>query len=140
MSGHALEVLEFERVLGRVAQRASSDLGRERVRTLRPRIVRDEIARELARVSATTRFLEGHPDWALGAVPDVRETLRRLAVEGAVLDPGELYRVAEVLSTSRSLRLELLSSEGRFPELATVADDLVDLPKTEEAIRRSIDA
>ncbi|MDH3422433.1 MAG: endonuclease MutS2, partial [Gemmatimonadota bacterium] len=140
MSGHALEVLEFERVLERVAHYASSDLGRLSVRALRPGIDRDEIVRELARVSATARFLEEHPDWALGSVPDVREALKRLAVEGAVLEPVELYRFGEVLSTSQSLRLELQSPDEGYPELATVADALVDLPRIEEAIGRSVDA
>ena len=71
MSGHALEVLEFERVLERVARRASSELGRERVRALRPCARREDIVRELGRVASVMRFLEEHPDWSLGALPDV---------------------------------------------------------------------
>ena len=52
MRQHALDVLEFERVLERVARRASSELGRDRVRALRPGTERAGIVRELARVAA----------------------------------------------------------------------------------------
>ena len=72
MNDHALEVLEFERVLERVARRASSELGRDRVRSLRPRSDRDAIVRELARVDATVRFRGERPDWGLGPIPDAR--------------------------------------------------------------------
>ena len=140
MSGHALEVLEFERVLERVARRASSELGRARVRALRPSFDRDEIVRELGRVAATVRFQEERPDWGLGSIPDVREPLRRLAVEGAVFDPLELHRVGELLSTSRLLRLELLQREAGVPELQHIADGLVDLLQLEEAITKSVDS
>jgi DNA mismatch repair protein MutS2 len=140
MSRHALEVLEFERVLERVARRASSELGRERVRSLRPRRERDDVERELARVSATMRFEEERPEWALGAIPDVRDTLERLAAEGALLEPMDLFRIGELLGTSRLLRHELGSREGGFPELETIFDALVELRPIEDSIAKSVDA
>ena len=57
MSLHALEVLEFERVLERVAGRASSEAGRRRILSLRPATDPDEVERELGRVAATIRFV-----------------------------------------------------------------------------------
>jgi DNA mismatch repair protein MutS2 len=140
MSRHALEVLEFERVLERVARRASSEPGRDRVRALRPRTERHEIVRELARVAATMRFQDERPDWGMGPVHDASDSLRRLAAEGAVLDPGELYRLGELLTTSRLLRSELSSRAERFPELGTIHEALVDREVVEEVIRRSVDA
>jgi DNA mismatch repair protein MutS2 len=140
MSGHALEVLEFERVLERVARRASSDLGRERVRALGPREERADVVRELGRVTATMRFREEKPEWALGPVPDVRETLKRLAAAGALLEPAEIFRLGELLATSRLLRQELRSREDRFPELGSISDALVDMLPLEESILRSVDA
>jgi len=140
MSGHALEVLEFGRVLERVARRASSELGRERVRALRPRSERDEVVRELARVAATLRFQEERPDWGLGPVPDVREPLQRLSAAGVVFEPLELHRVGELLSTSRLLRLELLQRGVSVPELYQIAERLVDHSQLEEALWRSVDA
>jgi len=139
MSRHALEVLEFERVLERVAQRASSDLGRDRVLALEPRADRESVVRELARVAAVMQFQEQHPEWGLGPVPDVRETLKRLGADGALLEPLELHRVGVLLETSRLLRRELRGREAPIAELATVADALVDLEPLEQALSRSVD-
>ena len=50
MNPHALSVLEFHRVLEKVAARAQSPLGRERVRELRPRRDTPMVQAELARV------------------------------------------------------------------------------------------
>lgn len=140
MSGHALEVLEFERVLERVARRASSELGRDRVRSLRPRSDRDAIVRELARVDATVRFQGERPDWGLGPIPDVRESIKQLTAEGAVLEPVQLHYIGELLSTSRSLRDELRSGDAAFPELATISEAVIELPALEQAIAKSVDA
>ncbi len=140
MSGHALEVLEFERVLDRVARRASSELGRERVRSLRPRVQREEIVRELGRVAAVMRFREARPDWALGPVPDVGAALGRLATQGAVLEAAELHGLGVLLATSRLLRAELAARAADLAEIASVQARLVDLRAPEEAIMRSVDS
>jgi DNA mismatch repair protein MutS2 len=139
MSHHALEVLEFERVLERVAQRASSELGKERVRSLRPRVDRDPIVAELGRVAAVMRVHESKPDSALGPIPDVTSGLAQLTTAGAVLAPKELYDLGTLLSTSRGLRADLVSV-GDLPELAAIRERLVELREPEEAIVRSVDA
>jgi DNA mismatch repair protein MutS2 len=140
MSAHALEVLEFERVLERVARRASSEPGRRRVLDLRPRKSPDDIARELARVAAVMRFLEVRPRWALGPVPDARGDLAQLAVEGSVLEAHQIARLGVLLVTSRALAAELGALEPRAPELAPIAARLVELEPLEQAITRSVDA
>jgi DNA mismatch repair protein MutS2 len=139
MNDHALEVLEFERVLGRVARRAASEAGRARVLGLRPRVDPSGVSRELARVAATMRFVEDAPSWAPGPIPDVREELAALDVDGAVLDPIGLHRLGVVLSSSRLLARELESRAEPYPELGTVSDRLVDLPSLVGAIQRCVD-
>lgn len=140
MSAHALEVIEFGRVLERVARRASSEPGRRRVLALRPRAVAADVARELARVAAVMRFLEERPAWALGPVPDVEGDLALLGVEGAVLEGASLHRIGVLLATARALRAELASPGPPAPELAALAARLVAMRDHEEAILGSVDA
>ena len=52
MNSHALSVIEFPRTLALIAERATSPLGAERVRELRPVTDRAAIEREHARVAA----------------------------------------------------------------------------------------
>lgn len=139
MNGHALDVLEFERVLDRVAQRASSEPGRARIRSLRPSADLDTVRRELERVSAAQRFVEERPEWAPGVIPDVRDELAQLKVDGAVLEPMGLHRLGTLLATSRSVKRALAGGEDAYPELSGIAERLVELKELEEVLGRSVD-
>ena len=107
MNEHALRVLELDAALERVAGRASSALGRERVRRLRPGAESERIASELAAVAETAIFLEDRPNWAPAELPDAREALRLLGVDGSVLDPHQLHGIGTLLQSGRLLRTEL---------------------------------
>ncbi len=107
---------------------------------LRPRHDYEDVRRELARVAAVLRFQEEGPEWDLGPVPDLREALDRLAVDGALFEPAELWRVGQMLATSRLLRSELREREEPVTELASLVEALVDLRPIEDALTRSVDA
>ena len=139
MSGHALEVLEFERALQRVADRASSSLGRERTLALRPVADRAAVVRELARVASVVRFVEERPDWGPGPIPDVRAALARLGVGGAVLEALDLHRIGVLLGSSRLLGRELAARAELHPELTSLRELLLERPDLEEAIARCVD-
>ena len=143
MSAHALAVLEFERVLDHVAERAASVAGKRRVRALRPRSGRADVARELERVRAVMVFQEERPDWGMPVVPDVDDAIRRLAVEGAVLESLELHRLGVLLHSSRALGRELarpdVAEAGGGP-LGPLRDALVDMEELEREMDRTVDA
>ncbi|HEV7586840.1 MAG TPA: hypothetical protein VGO40_01825, partial [Longimicrobium sp.] len=90
MNPHALAVLEYREALDLVARFASSELGGGAVRALQPSADPGWIAPELERVDQMRAFLGGDTGWSMAPVPDVREGVRRLRVEGSVLEAGEL--------------------------------------------------
>ena len=94
MSEHALTVLDFHRALEHVAGRATSEAGREAVRSMRPRTDRMWVKRELTRVSETQAFLDARSTWSVPEIPDCVPLFELLAVEGSVLDfpkrPGRI--------------------------------------------------
>src|SRR4051812_11160244 len=101
MNSHALNVLEFPRTLGLVAERATSPLGAERVRSLMPGTDREEIEREHSRVAAVRSLLSADEPWHLHAVPDARSALTRLRVERASLAAADLLALGSLLRSSR---------------------------------------
>ncbi len=111
MNRHALAVLEFDAALGLVAGHASSALGAERVRELRPRTERDWIEREHSRVTAMRSMVDGDAAWHPQQLHDIRGALSRLRVEGASLSAAELLGVRKVLTASR-LSAESFKSDG----------------------------
>ena len=140
MSEHALEVLEFGRVLECVAARAGSDLARDRVLALRPETDPATIARELGRVGAAMRFVEEDPDWGMPPIPDLTNTLEQLTAEGVVLEPTQLHGAGVLLNSSRRLSSEFDARDGRYPELLTITEMLVSRREIEDAIGRCVDA
>src|SRR5258706_10158092 len=104
MNSHALNVIEFPRTLALISERATSPLGGERVRALRPATDREAIEREHARVAAVRSLLSAEEPWHLHGVPDARSALTRLRVEGASLPAVDLLVLRNLLRSSRVTR------------------------------------
>lgn len=142
MNSHALTVIEFPRTLALISERATSPLGAERVRELRPITDRDAIEREHARVAAVRSLLSAEEPWHLHGVPDARAALPRLRVEHASLGAGELLLLAKLLRSSRITR-DSLRGERASPIVSAVLAPQIDLlvanKSIEETIERAID-
>lgn len=139
MNRHALQVLEFDRVLALVAERASSGPGAARVRTLHPIPLRDVAERELARVAAMRALVEGDTPFRLEAIPDCSAALTRLAIPGSVLDARALLDVGVLLRSSRLVKAALRDPERPAAARAMLAADaeaLCEAPEGEQAIGR----
>jgi DNA mismatch repair protein MutS2 len=139
MNSHALEVLGYRDALAVVGGLASSPLGRAAVTELRPSTDPDWITGELANVSELMGVLTRDEGWGLPTIPDLREPLRRLRVEGSVLDADELRGAAILLTSSRAARRSLVALREQVPRLAVEAEALADLPAVAATVERAID-
>ncbi len=142
MNQHALVVLEFDAALSLVAGHASSSLGSERVRELRPRNDRAWIEREHARVSAMKAIAEGDASWHPQQLVDARPALSRLRVEGASLSAPELLGMRTLLRASRltgeSFRDEKIAPVS-LAMLRPEVDALIIARSEEKALDTAID-
>lgn len=149
MNAHALSVLEFGRALDAVAARAGSPMARDRILALMPGTDRERIRARLARVSEARMVLEARPDWAPPPIPDARDALETLGVEGSALDPSELLSVRRLLQASRELAAGLTraiddiaeSAGGPVPlqTLRALLPRLPENPGLEEEIDGTVD-
>lgn len=101
MNEHALRVIEFPSALELIAGRASSALGAERIREASPTSDREFLVREHSRVAAVRSLIEDKLAWTPQSIPDIRQALVRLRVEGASLSAADLLAVANLLRSSR---------------------------------------
>jgi DNA mismatch repair protein MutS2 len=142
MNSHALNVIEFPRTLALISERATSPLGGERVRELRPVTDRTAIESEHARVAAVRSLLSAEEPWHLHGVPDARAALARLRVEGATLSAADLLLLGNLLQSARVTR-DSLRSERATPIVAAVLADqieaLVANKSIEDAFEKAID-
>jgi len=144
---HSLRVLEFDKVLVRLAGHTSFSAGRELALDLRPTTARDEVVRRQRVTAEAARLLELQPRAGLGGVHDVR-ALADKAGRGGTLQPTELLDIASTVGAAADLRAMILrfrldeKQPGRdeLPILAEMADEIEPLPVLVEEINRSIDA
>ena len=142
MNPHALKVIEYPAAVELLADRASSALGAERLRSFTPRSDADWLDREHSRVAVARALLDDEAGWSPQPVPDVRPALARLRVEGAPLSAADLLAVSRLLRSSRltveSLRGDRVSPLSRAllaPELGA----LLISPADEKRIGAAID-
>lgn len=137
---HALRLIEFPRILELVARLATSPLGAERVRALRPLLEREGATRALAATDDMVTFLLRTPGWAPPPVPDVRAALKRLETDGSVLDEEALAGIATLLRSSRRATGEIRRRSEAFGHVGELADRLVKMTDVEERLDRSLDS
>lgn len=139
MNSHALEVLGYRDALAIVGGHASSALGRAAVQELHPSTELEWIRGELAAVAEVMALLVRDPGWGLPTIPDLREPLRRLRVEGSVLEAEELRAASVLLTSSRTARRSILAQRDQLPRVAVEAEVLADLPAVIAGIERAVD-
>ena len=149
VQAHALDVLEFARLLDHVAGHASTSPGAARIRSLRPtRVGGTHLDRadalhllhgEHTRVAAMRSLLQGDNPHRPEAIPELEHAFQRLRVEGASWTGPEL-RGAVVLLRSARLTQQSLQDASRHPAarapLATLASRLISLPALEQQLDR----
>ncbi len=140
MSGGALRVLDFAKVLEHVAGFAATRGGRKAVLALRPSSEPGRVGDRLAAVDETRRFLATRGDWAFPHVPEAGAAIGRMGVDGSVLAPEELAALGGLLRAGAALRGRLAGGAGGLPTLRALEGRLLAVPQLETAIRRAVDA
>ncbi len=123
----ALELIELPAVLDVVAGNAAGPLGAERVRSRRPRSDVAWIRRELERVGEIAALFRNGDGLLAEPVPDVREALARLRVEGSVLEGAELLAIGRLLAAGRGMHADLERAAVQAPRSAELLSELPDL-------------
>jgi len=139
MNGHALDVLEFDKVVEMLVDRTSFELGAERAASVLPRTDPDAIRVDLERVTEARALLDGGDALPAAGVPDVRVPLERNASEGAVLSSEDLTAVARVIVATHRLRAFLSRKADRAQRLHELGGGLTEHAEVEQAIRAAID-
>lgn len=121
MTEKVLRVLEFDKITERLAERASSQLGKDLASALTPFTELEKVQSEQKETTdAVTCILrKGSPP--LGGIHDIRSGIRR-AEAGGMLNPGELLRIADVLRVSRRLKGYLAEDKMVLAQTNVIAE------------------
>jgi DNA mismatch repair protein MutS2 len=136
MDAKTLHVLEYPKILARLANFCDFSASAELARTLTPTPDFDEALARLAETSEA-RSLLVTSDLTIGGAHDIREQVD-LAAHGGVLDPKEMLDVQSTLVSMRDLRRFFDKHAEASPHLADIAIRLPAPTGLIEAISRCI--
>ncbi len=146
MSTEALQTLDFDDVLARIAGYVGSPLGRARVLSLAPLRkaetiqARLQLAAEAREYARTGSEAPEHPQVAksserstgrllqvgFGGFDDPGPAISHLSVEGTTLDLSEISLLLRFADCALDVRQTLLAARSRFPGLAAAAEMIGD--------------
>jgi len=132
MKSSSADVLEFEALRALLDRYILSPLGRAELGKVEPRTDRARLENELADAEEATLYLRAaaKPQPAargaairinFSSIPDLAQTVHKLRIEGAVLDPKEISDVLMFLDRAADARSILQSVAERFPRLGARA-------------------
>ncbi len=137
MDEKTLNVLEFPKVLERLAGYASFSASAEMIRALRPLTKLDLVQGLQERTSEARKLLSTNAEVSVGGTTDIRPMVE-LARRGGVLDPSDLLAIKTSLQVGRELGRMFEKNSSLFPRLAFIAAGFNPPPGIIEAITRCI--
>ena len=137
MDEKTILMLEFPKILDRLAGYASFSASADLARALRPTTDLEEARLHQAQTSEARRLLSMDADVSVGGVQDVR-TQVDLAEHGAMLEPNDLLAVKNTLVAARTVSRTLDRLKDQFPILGEMGARLPAPPGLVDTISRSI--
>ncbi|HKS08409.1 MAG TPA: Smr/MutS family protein [Pyrinomonadaceae bacterium] len=124
MNDQAFVTLEYQQLLALIKRNAQTEAGQLRVERLSPATSVAELQRELAALSECVTLRVRGVNWSFSGFSDPDETLARLRVEGAALDPLSILQTARLCEQAMSARAAILAERENAPVLWLLVEDL----------------
>lgn len=126
-----LEELEWEQVHALVSRSVASPAGAEEMARVTPSADRARIEHELAETGEAMTFLRtaregGGVRISFNGLPDISRAVQKLHIEGAALEPGEIFGLIVFLDRAADAKSSLAAAAERFPLLARHAEQIAD--------------
>ncbi len=138
MDEKSLQILEFDKILDRVAAHASFSAGEQLIRALQPTVDEKRARRRQAETREAIDLFESGSDARIGGARDVRQAADR-AQRGITLQPEDFLDIRSTLGAARNLRRILLKATDRAPHLAAIAELIEECPGLASAINETLD-
>jgi len=136
MDEKTLHVLEFDKVLARLAGYCDFSASADLARALRP-VTSLDLARDRLAETSEARLLLATSDATIGGAHDIRAAVD-LAAHGGVLEPVDLIEVRNTLIAVRTLKTLIDKRAAECPRLAELALPLPPTLGLVDAISRAI--
>ncbi|HEV2837542.1 MAG TPA: Smr/MutS family protein [Pyrinomonadaceae bacterium] len=124
MNAQAFTTLEYQQLLALIKRNAQTEVGQARVESLSPVATFEELQRELAALAECVTLRGRGVNWSFSGFSDPAETIARLRVEGATLDPLAILQTARLCEQAMSARAAILAERENAPVLWQLVENL----------------
>lgn len=136
---HTFEILEFNKLLGIIADFAKSDASRRAILSISPLNSLDDINKRLRLIEEIRLMSQKGRPLSISPFPDIEPLLQRVRPEGAVLDQVELSGIMAFLSTVNSI-LNQIRDNTDIPSLNGLTGVMTGHPEIFRLLKCSIDS
>ncbi len=124
MNTQAFTTLEYQHLLALIKRNAQTEPGQRRVETLAPIDNLSALQRELSALAECVLLRTRGVRWYFSGLTDPAETIARLRVEGASLDPIAILQVSRLCEQALSARAAILAERENAPVLWQLVEAL----------------
>lgn len=140
MNEKTLRILEYDKIINKLAGFTSSQPGKEKAKALLPSRDMETVKSMLKETDDGVKYVIKRGMPSLGGIRDIRNLLKRIEI-GAVLSPGELLDVADVLRLSRNLKSHAFaSSRDKDEEAENIVLQLIGRLEPNRRVEEKIEA
>lgn len=124
MNNQAFTTLEYQQLLALVRRNAQTEAGQARVETLTPATTLAELQRDLTALRECVLLRGRGVNWSFSSFTNTDETIARLRVEGAALDPLTILQTAKLCEQAMSARSAILAERENAAVLWQLVENL----------------
>ncbi|HEV2880875.1 MAG TPA: Smr/MutS family protein [Pyrinomonadaceae bacterium] len=124
MNEQAFGVLEYDGLRALVRRGAQTPMGRARVDRLAPLAGVEEVRRALDAVAECVELRRRGGAWSFSELADPSESIARLRIEGAILEPLPLLELARLCDQVGAARASIQAERDALPVLWELVADL----------------
>ena len=137
MKSSAFKVLEYEKIIKMLEERATCSMGKELARKLVPSTDYEEVAQNLMETQEAVNLLNT-ADPPLGGIYDLRGILKKLQL-GIIVELPNLMDILNTMYAMRAMKRFFKEIDGEFLGLKEKAKDLEILGQLEQQIEAIVD-
>ncbi|MEQ6375719.1 endonuclease MutS2 [Bacillaceae bacterium S4-13-56] len=141
MNSRIYSVLEYDKILEKLQNHATSSLGKKEAKRLKPSTKVEEVIQWQEETDEGTQVLRIKGNVPLGGVFDIRPYIKRASI-GGILSTSELVEIGSTLYASRQMKnfLEgIEEDELTLPHLREISEQINVLSNLEHQIKSCID-
>jgi len=124
MNDQAFNTLEYGQLLALIRRNALTEAGQARVEQLSTALEAEQLQRELAALAECVTLRARGVNWSFSGFSDPAETIARLHVEGATLDPLAILQTARLCEQAMSARAAILAERENAEVLWQLVENL----------------